>query len=439
MNAFLMVTGDHFTFGAPQMAMVLILIVLIVSAGFLALSETALTRMSRIRAAALADEGKKGAHTLKRLVDHPERFLNPLLLLLLVCHTVSGILVSQLFAPIGFVGLALGVGAEISVIFVLAESWPKTWAVQRHDRAALLCAPFVAAVVAFPPLQFLARILAKLAPGDESAPATSEQEILALADAAVEEDVIEREERSMIHSVIEFGDTVVREVMVPRTDMVSIDAGLTVADAINVAIGAGFSRIPIIRGSKDDIAGIVYAKDLMKAQRDNRADQLVVSIARPARFAPESKRVSDLMREMQAQKFHLAVVVDEYGGTAGIVTLEDLIEELIGEIVDEYDVEDVLIDPQANGDYLVNGRMLIDELNPRLEVDWPSQDYDTVGGLLLDKLGHAPVEGEQVEFEGHVLRAERVKGRRIIRVRISRAEPEGPQEHLNNRSSLGRS
>ena len=241
-----------------------------------------------------------------------------------------------------------------------------------------------------------------------------------MADAALDDDIIEKDERSMIHSVIEFGDTVVREVMKPRTDMITIEAGASVDDAMAIAIKAGFSRIPVIKESKDDIAGIVYAKDMMRAQRDGKSDQPVAAIIRPARFAPESKRVSELMREMQAQKFHMAIVVDEYGGTAGLVTLEDLIEELIGEIVDEYDVEEAQIERLPDGDVRVTAGMLIDELNELLEVEWPSEDWDTVGGLVFNRLGHVPHEGETNDYEGHRLRAERVKGRRIGRVRITK-------------------
>jgi CBS domain containing-hemolysin-like protein len=183
----------------------------------------------------------------------------------------------------------------------------------------------------------------------------------------------------------------------------------------------------VIRESKDDIAGIVYAKDLMRAQRDGKSSQPVASIIRPARFAPESKRVSELMREMQAQKFHMAIVLDEYGGTAGLVTLEDLIEELIGEIVDEYDVEEAQIERLPDGDVRVTASMLIDELNELLDVQWSREDWDTVGGLLFNQLGHVPHEGETVDYECHRLRAERVKGRRIGRVRITRLPDDGEE------------
>src|SRR5439155_26318112 len=168
--------------------------------------------------------------------------------------------------------------------------------------------------------------------------------LLAMADVAVEEDVIEREERALIHSIIEFGDTVVREVMVPRPDMVAVAAGTSVRDVLEIAMAAGYSRIPAYEQGIDDIIGIVYVKDLLRAQRED-AERSVRDVSRPPKFVPESKRVAELMREMQAEKFHMAIVVDEYGGTAGLVTLEDLIEELVGEIVDEYDVEEPLIEP----------------------------------------------------------------------------------------------
>ncbi len=403
----------------------LAVVLLIAMASFLAMAETALTRMTRIRATTLAEEGRKGSRALKRIVDAPERYLNPLLLLLLLSHLVASSIIGALLAPFGPLVVTVGIVVEVITIFLIAEVIPKTFAVLHSDRAALRTAPFVAGIVGLPPVRILSDALLFVprlffrgrAP---YGPSTSEQELLALADAALEEDVIERDERSMIHSIIEFGDTVAREVMKPRTDMVTVDADMTVDQAMDVAISAGFSRIPVIRGSKDDIAGIVYAKDLMRAQREGRHDVTAVTIARPARFAPESKRVSELMREMQTQKSHMAIVLDEYGGTAGLVTLEDLIEELIGEIVDEYDVEDPQLERLPSGDVRVNASMLIDELNELLDVEWPSEDWDTLGGLVMHQIGRTAHEAETVEYQGHLLRAEKVKGRRIGRVRITR-------------------
>jgi CBS domain containing-hemolysin-like protein len=208
--------------------------------------------------------------------------------------------------------------------------------------------------------------------------------------------------------------------MVPRPDMTTVDADATVSEAATIAIQAGYSRLPMIGESKDDVRGLIHAKDILRALQEGKDDAKVATLARPAHYCPESKRVSELMREMQAQKFHMAVVVDEYGGTAGLVTLEDLIEELVGEIVDEYDVEEARYERLPNGELRVDSRMLIDDLNELLGVEWPSEDWDSVGGLVLNRLGHVASEGETVEYEGHLLRAEKVKGRRIGRVRITR-------------------
>ncbi len=244
-----------------------------------------------------------------------------------------------------------------------------------------------------------------------------------MADVAVEEEVIERGERQLIHSIIEFGDTVVREVMVPRPDMVAVEGRAPVSDVIEVAIASGYSRLPVYEQGIDDIVGVVFVKDLLKAEREGRADAPpCASIARECHFVPETKRVAELLPEMQREKFHMAIVVDEYGGTAGLVTLEDLIEELVGEIVDEYDVEEAPVEALPNGDVRVNARLPIDELNELLDADLPEGDWDTVGGLLLNALGHVPTEGESVVVDGHRLTAERVQGRRIGRVRVSKVQ-----------------
>jgi putative hemolysin len=413
-----------------EIFMVVGIIVLIAIATFLAMAETSLTRMSRVKALTLVEEKRRGANALLKLVDHPERFLNPVLFMLLLCHLVAATLIGVIAErQFGALGVVVATGFEVVVIFVLAEAVPKTFAVQRPERAALLTAPIVSAIASFPPLRLFSRGLIGLAnvlvPGKglKQGPFISEQELLALTDVAVEEDVIEREERQLIHSIIEFGDTLVREVMVPRPDMVTTEARAKISDVMEVVMSAGFSRIPVFEQGIDDIAGIVYAKDLMRAARDARANEPVRNLVRVARFVPETKRVAELMPEMQRDKAHMAIVVDEYGGTAGLVTLEDLIEELVGEIVDEYDVEEAKVEPLPGGDVRVNARMPIDEVNELLQMEFPQGDWDTVGGLIYNLLGHVPTEGEAVEFDGHRLRAEKVQGRRIGRVRISKLAP----------------
>ena len=248
------------------------------------------------------------------------------------------------------------------------------------------------------------------------APQISEEELLAMAEAAEASDAIEPEERELIGQIIEFGDTVAREVMVPRTDMVAISDQHTVDEAVGIVIQHGYSRVPVYGGGIDDVVGVVHAKDLMRAEREHGGDSPAGAVARTPHFVPETKRISLLLREMQAEKFHIAIVVDEYGGTAGVVTLEDLIEELVGEIVDEFDVEVPMIERLAPGTVRVNGRVPIDELSEVLDAPLPNGDWDTVGGLIFNTLGHVPEEGETLVVDGWELLVERVAGRRIARV-----------------------
>jgi magnesium and cobalt exporter, CNNM family len=403
-----------------------IIVVLLIQATFLALAETSITRMSKHKAQVLADDHKRGAKELMRITEHPERYLNPVLLVVLGSHLAIGSLVSVIAeGAFGAAGVAVGILFEIVVIFVIGEAAPKTYAVLNGERAALLVARPVYAIGNFPPLRFLARGLIAvsnvLLPGKglKQGPYVSEEELLALTDAAADDDVIEQEERELIRSVFEFGDTVAREVMVPRPDMVAVEGSQQVTQVIEVALRHGYSRIPVYDENIDNIIGVVFTKDLLRAEREGRADVGVRNLAREGLFVPESKPVAELMREMQRRKLHLAFVLDEFGDTAGLVTLEDLIEELVGEITDEYDVEEAPVERLPNGDVRVNGKMSIDEVNELLKIELPEgDDWDTVAGLLFNRLGHVPVDGEHVTVTGHTLTAERVQGRRIGRVRI---------------------
>ena len=274
--------------------------------------------------------------------------------------------------------------------------------------------PLVKAIAFLAPLRWAARLLVGAAnviipgPGRAEGPTVSEDDLLALAGVAVDDAAIADEERQLIENTIEFGDTIVREVMVPRPDMVTVASDFRVGDVMEIIILNGFSRLPVTGEGIDDITGIVYAKDLMRAERDGRGDASVTEFLRPATFVPETKKVASLLREMQSERFHLAIVVDEYGGTAGLVTLEDLIEELVGEIVDEYDVEEEPLEELPSGEISVNARMNIDDVNEMLDSELPEGDWDSVGGLLIGLLGHVPVEGEVAEVDGVRLRAEKV-------------------------------
>ncbi len=420
--------------GAPDAGLLIAVLVLLGLSAILALAETSLVRTTRGRARALEESHRHGARSLARLVEDPERFLAPVLLLVLICQLVAatlvGVVASRLF---GAAGVAIATAFEIIVIFVVGEAVPKQWAVRHPDRAALLTAPLVTALTRFPPIRAvsalliaLARLLTPGGTGTSSEPDVSESELLALASVAVDEEVIEREERQLISQVFDFGDTIVREVMRPRPDVVAVESSLPAGAALERSMAAGLSRLPVYAGNVDNVLGIAYTRDLMRAIRDGHELVAVGELARPAHYVPETKRVAPLLREMQQGKFHLAVVVDEYGGTAGLVTLEDLIEELVGEIADEYDVEEPLIESLGDGTYRVSAKMPVDEVNELIAADLPVGDWDTIGGLVLHLRGQVPQEGEAVHWDGFTLVAERVQRRRIGAVRITRtAEEDG--------------
>jgi len=405
-------------------AILLLLVILI----FLAAAEMGLSKMTKPKAAAMADQGLKSGRALSRLVEDPARWVNPILLTVNVCQTVqatlTGVVAGRLF---GAAGVVIGIAANVVVFYVLAEAVPKTYAVIYPEKAALLAARPVWTLANFWPLQFVSRGLISLTnmivrgKGLQQGPFVSEQELLGIVEAAAQDEIIEHEERELIESIIEFGDTVVREVMVPRPDMVTIDHGLTVTGALDVAITEGFSRLPVVREFDDDIdvVGLAFAKDLMRAEREGRGAESITSLVRNVRIVPENKPVSRLMREMQTDKFHMAVVADEHGSIAGIVSLEDCLEELVGEIVDEFDQEEQGIKHLSNGDYLVVGKTSVGDVNDLLDIRIPDDDWDTIAGFVFNVLEHVPRPGEFVDHDGWRFAAETVEGRRIAVLRVS--------------------
>lgn len=424
----------------------LVVAVLTGLAAVLAMAETALIHLGRARAAAIEEElaaatpedkqpKRRRRGTLPELLERRDEVLNPVLLLLLVCHLGLATVVAVVaFDRAGLWGAAIALVVEVGVLFVVTVAMPKTYALQHTGGTATRLAPVVGGLALFFPLRWATRGLIGISnvllpgKGRREGPSVSEEELLALAGAAADEDVIEVEERALIESIIEFGDTIAREVMVPRTDMVTVAADFQIDAAIEVAILHGYSRLPAYGEGIDDIVGIVYAKDLMKAERDHAADGEVSGLLRPAVYVPETKKVPALLRQMQDEQFHIAIVIDEYGGTAGMVTLEDLIEELVGEIRDEFDVEEPMMEPLPGGGLRVNARMPVDEVNDLIDIEIPDGDWDTVGGFFYSRLGRVPAEGETVEFDRHWLRAERVQARRIGRVRITPLDATPPED-----------
>jgi putative hemolysin len=412
----------------------LLVLILVVIGSVLAVAEASLTRMTRVRALALVEEKRRNAVRLERIEADPPRYLNAIYLTVMLCQNGSAIMVAILAErEFGSVGVTLVSVGFTLLYFVLVEAMSKTFGVLHSDRAALLVAPlvwFLGRVLAAP-TRALIGIANVLLPGRglKQGPFVSEADLRSMAEVGHEEGSIEREEKDLIHSIFEFGDTIVREVMVPRPDIVAIESDRTLRNVQEMVLEHGFSRIPVFTDDLDDILGIVFAKDVLKALYQGEQDMPLRQVVRDAHFVPESKKVADLLREMQRGKFHISMVTDEYGSVSGLVTLEDLIEELVGEISDEYDVEEPELEEVAEGIYRVDGKVGIDEVNEILDVELPDEEWDTVGGLMLGLMGSIPDEGADVDFQSLRFTAEKVNGRRIVKVRIERLPPsEGAPE-----------
>jgi len=409
--------------------MLFVIVVLLFVLIFLSLAEMSMSQMTKPRAAALAEKGAKSGKALVRLAAQPAMWVNPLLLLVNVSQTVqatlTGIVANSLFGP---AGVAIGVALNVVLFFVLAEAVPKTYALLNPIKGATITARPIEFVVRFWPLRLTSALLIRLTnvivkgKGLAQGPFIGEQEFLGIVEAAAQDSVIEHEERELIESVIEFGETMVREIMVPRHDVVFLDDDMTVTLALDKAVVEGFSRLPVFRKDDDDVddvVGIVYVKDLVIAERSGKGSNILRDLVRAVEVVPETKLVADLMRGMQAKKFHMVIVADEYGTVAGLATLEDCLEELVGEIVDEHDDEDDSLRILPNGDLLVDGSMPIGRLNDEISTKIPENEYDTIGGFIFGMLGRVPVIGDSVEHQGWKFSTEELDGRRVQKVRVS--------------------
>ncbi|MFI6326175.1 hemolysin family protein [Nonomuraea sp. NPDC050556] len=415
-------------------------IALVVIGGLIASAETALTRISRVRAEEFVREGRRGALRLQAIVADPPRYLNLLLLLRLSCELVATVIATLLFIDLlGDQGWAYAAAAAVMIVvsYVIVGVSPRTLGRQHAEPIALASAPLVYGLTRiFGPLPKLLILLGNaVTPGKgfRDGPFTSEAELRDLVDLAEERRVIEPDEREMIHSVFELGDTLVREVMVPRTDMVFIDRAKTLDQAMSLALRSGFSRIPVVGENEDDVIGIAYLKDVTRKlheSRESSGEEKIESIMRPATYVPESKPIDELLREMQAKQTHLAIVIDEYGGTAGLVTIEDILEEIVGEITDEYDQEAPRVEPQPDGAMRVTARMPVSELGELFDILLEVDDVETVGGLLAHALGRVPIAGSEAVVSGLQLTAESLAGRRnrigtVLVRRVPEEEPPG--------------
>ncbi|MEO5711207.1 MAG: hemolysin family protein [Nocardioidaceae bacterium] len=424
-------------------------------AGLFSSSDAALSSFSKARAEEIASQGKSGSAKLLVIVEDPPRYLNTALFLRMLTETAAIILVTVVMLDLIVPGGGSESGPEtdggrwwamlaslaimLVVSFVVIGVAPRTLGRQHSERVALLSSgPLIAATLVLGPLPRLLILVGNaITPGRgfSEGPFASEAELRELVDLAEASSVIESGERQMIHSVFELGDTLVREVMVPRTDVVFIEKSKTLRQAMSLALRSGYSRIPVVGENLDDIVGFAYLKDLTKRVFDRHeaeTTERVDSVMRPVLYVPDSKPIDALLREMQAERKHVAVVVDEYGGTAGLVTIEDVLEEIVGEITDEYDVARVDVEHLDGGATRVSSRYPVDDLEDIMGVPVEDDDVDSVGGLMAKHLGRVPIAGSVVEVHGLRFEAEAPAGRRnrIGAVLVSKLEPvvEGPAE-----------
>lgn len=403
---------------------------LVLFGSILAIAESSISRMTRFRAGALSQEGRRNAALLEEIERDPAPYLNSIYLAVMFVQNGSAILVALVaehyFADVGITLVSV---AFTLAYFVVVEAMSKTYGILHSDRAALSMAPIVWALgrALALPARLLIGLANVLLPGKglKRGPFVSEQDIRSMAEVGHEEGSIEETERKMIHSIFEFGDTIVRQIMVPRPDIVAVEVKTTLQAALDMIVEHDLSRVPIYREDLDRVEGILYAKDVLKALHQGRSDIGLRELARPAHFVPESNKASNLLREMQREKFHIAIVIDEYGSTAGLVTLEDLLEELVGEIADEHDVEERDVEPVGDGRYRVDASLPIHELNELVGTDLPRDRWNTVGGLMFGLLGTIPTEGQAVTLQGFRFTAEKVQGRRVTRVLVMRELPQG--------------
>ena len=385
-------------------------------------AETAFTHIDLLKVKYLVSTGNKRAKTLEKLKNDPERTLTTILIgNNLVNISASSIATSLAIDFFGSKGIGVAVGVMTFLILVFGEITPKSYAIRKAESLALFVAPlfdFLSKI--FYPINIAFNGISNLFLGKnvKNTPTFTEDEIKTLIDVGEEEGMIAEDEKEMITSIFEFGDTRIKEVMIPRVDIVCAEAEETLKEVLNKAIKAGCSRLPVYKDTVDNIVGILYVKDLLKYLKDGNFNVSADKIKREAYFIPETKRADDLLREMQKKRVHMAIVISEYGGVMGLVTLEDLLEEIVGEIFDEYDVaEDEIVRIDENT-VIVDARLAIDELNEKMSLKLPNESFDTLAGFMMEYLDKVPEEGEEVEYENDKFIIEKMDEKKISKVRI---------------------
>jgi CBS domain containing-hemolysin-like protein len=414
----------------PDWLFVVLIFIFIGISAILTAFRTALRAVSRLRVRYLAEQNAPGAKMLENLIVKPSRLMSSLILIDNSSNILAVALTTALVSNyLHDYAVIVSSFAMIFLILIFGEIVPRTIGIRKAEPIALKTAGFLNFIArAFSPITKLfiaiANIFVRIFGGNpiEELPVATEEELISMVGAGEEEGVIEEEEKELIHSIFEFGDTIVREVMVPRMDMVTVSVDSSVEDVLSFVIKEGHSRIPVYQDTVDNIIGIIYAKDLLIQLSKGKIDIPLKKMVRSVYYVPESKKSAELLRELQKKRMHMAIVVDEYGGTAGLVTIEDLLEEIVGEIFDEYDLEETMIE-HIDGGVRMDARVNLDEANELLNAHFESDEVDTIGGFAYGLFGHIPKPGEEAKYDHYVFKVEKVIGRRISKILITREEP----------------
>jgi len=415
----------------------LLFIICILLSAFFSSSEVALISITRARVRTLVNDKQPGSAALARLKENPDHFL----ITILVGNTIVNIAAASIATAIaisvfGSIGVGIATFVVVIVLLVFGEIGPKIYASRAPDTFPRAVAPVILFLsrLLSPVIWVVERVSPSLGVGKDSAePAVTEDEIKEWIDVGKEEGTIEQDEKEMLYSVLEFGDTTAREIMTPRVDVIVMEDTTDVPGAIRIFNETGFSRIPVYHDQIDNITGVLNVKDVFSAMVSNRKDLSIQEIMYDPTFVPETKKIDDLLKELQVHRVQIAIVIDEYSSFVGIVTVEDILEELVGDIRDEYDREEPDVQKIADGVYVLDAQMWVEDANEELDLALPTDEsYETVGGLLIDRLGHIPQHpGEKVEIEaGRItLVVMQMHGRRIVKIKcVVRPEKKGGEE-----------
>jgi CBS domain containing-hemolysin-like protein len=407
-------------------AEILLFVLCVILSAFFSSSEVALISITRAKARTLVNEGKPGSKAVALLKEKPDH----LLITILIGNNIVNIAAASLATAIairifGDVGVGIATGFVVIVLLVFGEIGPKIYATRAPDSFALTVAPVIYTLsrILSPVIWLVEKVSPTFGIGKEAGEVSvTEEEIKEWIDVGKEDGTIEQGEQDMLYSVLEFADTTAREIMTPRVDVTLMEDTVTFEEAIRIFNETGFSRIPVYHDQIDNITGILNVKDVFSAMVSHRKDSTIKEVMYDPMFVPETKKIDDLLKELQVHRVQMAIVIDEYSSFVGIATVEDILEEIVGDIMDEYDKEEPDIQNISEGVFVVDAQMWVEDINERMEIDLPvDESYETVGGLIIDRLGHIPLHpGEKVEInEGKItLAVMQMHGRRIVKAKV---------------------